>query len=174
MRSLLACLLLVAPVSASLAQADLAQRIVNDPGAPEVSGARAKLVDDPAAQGGKALRVTVPKKGANAWDSVVESTITKPVKKGDKLVLLFDARLVKGEGDATSATIPYIAIQIKAAPYTGVISGPVSLGASWAPHKIEGRVDKDYPAGALKATLQVANAKQTIDFGPIVVLNMGQ
>lgn len=174
MRAIYACLLWALPAAAALAQPDVTSRIINEPGAPEVNGARAKLVDDSAAQGGKALRVTVPKKGQNNWDSVVESPIGKPVKAGDKLVLLFDARLVKGDGAAASATIPYNAIQLKAAPYSAVISGPATIGAEWAPQKIEGRADKDYPAGALKATLQVGNAKQTIDFGPIVVLNMGQ
>jgi len=174
MRAPLACLLLAMAAVPAAAQTDIASKIVNDPGAPEVSGARAKLVDDPVVQGGKALRVTVPKKGANAWDSVVESAINKPVKAGDKLVLIFDARLVKGEAGAKTATIPYIAVQMKAAPYTGVISGPVTVTPEWAPHKIEGKSAKAYPAGALKATVQVANAKQTIDFGPIVVLNMGQ
>ena len=169
-----ACLLVVAPVAAVVAQPDLASRIANDPGAPQVNGAKAKLVDDAAVQGGKALRVAVAKKGQNNWDSVVESSINKPVKTGDKLVLMFEARLEKIDGGATSATIPYAAIQLKAAPYTSVISGQAPIGAEWKPHRIEGRADRDYAADALKATIQLGNAKQTVDFGPVVVLNMGQ
>ncbi|HEX9954285.1 MAG TPA: hypothetical protein VGB48_03605 [Allosphingosinicella sp.] len=174
MRAITACLLWALPAAAALAQTDLASRIINDPAAPEVNGARAKLVDDAEVQGGKALRVTVPKKGQNNWDSVVETAINKPVKAGDKLVLMLDARLVKGEGDATTATIPYTAVQMKAAPYSAVISGPITISQSWGLYKVEGRAAKDYGAGALKASVQIANAKQIIDFGPIVVLNMGQ
>ena len=173
MRRIAACLIALAPVAAA-AQTDLASRIVNDPSAPEVNGAKAKLVDDAAAQGGKALRVTVAKKGQNNWDSVVESPILKPVKAGDRLVLTFEARLEKGDGGATTATIPYSAVQLKAAPYTGIVSGSAEIGPEWKLHKVEGKADKDYGAGALKATIQIGNAKQTIDFGPIVVLNMGQ
>ena len=44
---------------------DLVKQIVNDPGAPEVSGAKASLVDDPKVEGGKALRIQVPRKGSN-------------------------------------------------------------------------------------------------------------
>jgi hypothetical protein len=174
MRLIAACLLAVAPAAAAIAQDDLVSRIANDPSAPQVNGAKAKLVDDAGVQGGKALRVTVAKKGQNNWDSVVESPITKPVKAGDKLVLTFEARLEKGDGGMTTATIPYSAVQLKAAPYTGVVSGPVTLGPEWKLHRIEGKADKDYPADALKATIQIGNAKQTIDFGPVVVLNMGQ
>ncbi len=169
-----ACLIAAAPVAAALAQTDLASKIVNDPGAPEVKGAKATLVDDAKVQGGKAIRVAVSKKGENNWDSVVESSVNKPVKKGDKLVLAFEARLEKGPGGATNAAIPFSAIQMKAAPYTGVVQGQVTVGPEWQFHRIEGTADKDYPADALKATIQIGNARQTIDFGPVVVLNMGQ
>lgn len=169
-----ACLLALAPAAAAIAQTDLASRIINDPGAPEVNGAKAKLVADPAVQGEKALRIAVARKGKNNWDSVVESAINKPVKAGDRLVLALEARLEQGEGGATTATIPYVAIQQIAAPYKGVVSGEMPVGAEWKLHRIEGRADKDYPANALKATVQLGNAKQTVDLGPIVVLNMGQ
>jgi hypothetical protein len=167
-------LVALAPLSMAAGQEDLASKIVNDPAAPEVKGAKAKLVEDSGVQGGKALRVTVARKGANNWDSVVESAIVKPVKAGDRLLLAFNARLEKGEEGATTAVIPYAAVQITAAPYTGILSGQAAIGPEWAFHKIEGKADKDYPAGALKATIQIGNAKQVIDLGPIVVLNLGQ
>ena len=164
----------LAPLAAAAAQDDIASKIVNDPGAPQVNGAKAKLVDDAAVQGGKALRVTVARKGKNVWDSAVESALAKPVKAGDTLIIAFQARLVKGEGGATTGPIPYTAIQLKSEPYTGVVSGNLTVGPDWEFHKIEGKADKDYAADALKATIHVGNAPQTIDFGPIVVLNMGQ
>ena len=34
--------------------------------------------------------------------------------------------------------------------------------------------DGNYPAGGLKVTIQLATAKQTVDFGPIVVLDRGK
>jgi hypothetical protein len=169
-----ACLLAIAPATAAVAQSDLASRIINDPGSPQVTGVKGRLVDDTGVQGGKALRVAVLKKGKNNWDSVVESAITKPVKAGDRLVIMFESRLEKGEGNATTATIPYVAVQEAAAPYSGVISGQMTLSPQWKMNQIEGRSAKAYPAGALKATIQIGNAKQTIDLGPIVVLNMGQ
>jgi hypothetical protein len=170
---LLFALLMMAP-AAAVAQADLTSRIANDPGAPQVNGAKAKLVDDTGAQGGKALRVVVPKKGQNLWDYSVESSITKPVKAGDRLVLMFDARLEQGDGGGATAEIPYSAIQMTAAPYTGVLSGQATVGREWKAFKFEGKADKDYAAGGLKATIQLGNAKQIVDLGPLVVLNMGQ
>lgn len=153
---------------------DLTKQIVNDPGTPEVNGAKASLIDDPQAQGGKALRVDVPRKGANPWDSMVGGPIKKPISKGDRLVLLFSARLHKGENGASTATLPYNAIQLAAAPYSTVISGTGEIGPAWKDFQVTGIADGNYPAGALKVTIQLATAKQTVDFGPIVVLDRGK
>jgi len=163
----------VAPAVA-LAQEDIAKEIVNDPSAPEVSGAKATLVDDAKAEGGKALRIAVPKKGSNPWDSAVGGAIKKPVVKGDHLVLHFAARLEKGDSGATTTTLPYAAIQLNAAPYSTVMQGSADIGSDWKVFNIEGVSDNNYSANELKVTIQLATAKQTVDFGPIVVLDRGK
>lgn len=168
----LGLLLAVAP-AAALAQ-DAAQQIVNDPGAPDVGGAKASLVDDAKVQGGKALRVAVPKKGANPWDSTVGGAIKKPIARGDHLLLLFSARLEKGENGATTTTLPYNAIQLNSAPYTTIMQGSGQIGPEWKDFQVEGTSDASYKAGDLKVTIQLATAKQTVDFGPIVVLDRGK
>jgi hypothetical protein len=171
---LLTALLAVAPVAASAQDADdLAKRIVNDPSSPQVSGAKAALRDDPQVQGGKALRIQVARKGQNPWDATVGGPIAKPVKAGDKLVMVFSARLEKGESGSTT-TLPYNAVQLASAPYSTVISGSNEIGPGWKQLQVTGKADRDYPANALKVTIQLAAAKQTVDFGPIIVLDMGQ
>jgi hypothetical protein len=168
-----AATLIVAAPAAVLAQADLAQKIVNDPAAPDVNGAKGSLVADPKVQGGTALRVQVPRKGANPWDSSVGGAINKPIAAGDKLVLLFSARLEKGEKGATTTTLPYNAVQLAAAPYSTVMQGTAQIGPEWKDFRVEGVSDRNYAAGDLKVTIQLATAKQTVDFGPIAVLDMG-
>jgi hypothetical protein len=148
--------------------------IINDPGAPQVQGASGRLRDDPAVQGGKALRVVVRQKGANPWDVAVESAIAQPVKAGDNLLLAFWARLEKGEGGATTTTLPYNAVQVSAAPYTTLFAGPAEIGPEWKLHEVRGKVDADHPAATLKATIHLATAAQTVDLGPIFVVNLGQ
>ena len=168
-----AALVVIAPTAVA-AQEDFTREIVNDPGAPEVSGAKANLVDDANAQGGKALRVAVPKKGANPWDSTVGGAVKKPIAKGDRLVLLFSARLEKGENGAATAMLPYNAIQLNAAPYSTIMQGSGEIGPGWKDFKFEGVSDSNYPANTLKVAIQLATAKQTVDFGPIVVLDRGK
>lgn len=175
-RLVAAALLIAAPVARIAAQdgSDLAKQIVNDPSAPDVNGAKASLVDDPKVEGGKALRVQVPRKGNNPWDSTVGGAIKKPIAKGDRLVLLFSARLEKGENGATTATLPYNAIQLAAEPYSTVMTGSGQIGPEWKDFQVTGVSDANYPANALKVTIQLATAKQTVDFGPIVVLDRGK
>jgi hypothetical protein len=148
--------------------------IVNDPGAPQVTGASGRLRDDPNVQGGKALRIVVREKGANPWDVAVETAITQPVKAGDELLLAFWARLEKGEGGAVATTLPYNAVQLSAAPYTTLISGPAEVSAEWKLHEVRGKAAADHAAGTLKATIHLATAAQTVDLGPIFVVNLGQ
>jgi hypothetical protein len=162
--------LLIAAPAVALAQSDVAKQIVNDPGAPDVSGAKATLVDDAKVEGGKALRVAVPKKGANPWDSSVGGAIKMPIAKGDHLVLHFAARLERGENGST-ATLPYNAIQLAGAPYSTVMQGSAEIGPEWKVFNIEGTSDGSYGPNELKVTIQLATAKQIVDFGPIVVLD---
>lgn len=154
--------------------ADLASKIINDPGNPNVNGAKAKLVNDADVQGGKALQVVVAKKGVHDWDSSVDTTIKKPIKAGDHLILAFQAKLVSVDGGGTTATLPYNAVQMNGAPYTTVVSGSVSVGPTWSLQKIEGTAAKDFAPGDIKTTMQLGNTKQTIDFGPIMLFDMGQ
>jgi hypothetical protein len=86
-------------------------------------------------------------------------------------VLHFSARLQKGENGATATTLPYNAIQLAGAPYTTIMSGPAEIGPEWKVFNIAGTSNGNYAAGDLKATIQLATAKQTLDFGPIVVLD---
>lgn len=148
--------------------------IINDPGAPQVQGASGRLRDDANVQGGKALRVVVRQKGANPWDVAVQTPITKPVKAGDKLLLAFWARLEKGEGGATTTTLPYNAVQMSAAPYTALFTSPGEIGPEWKMVEVRGTVDADHAAGTLNATIHLATAAQTVDLGPIFVVNLGQ
>ncbi len=161
-------------VLATLDPNTIAGKIVNDPGAPSINGARGSLVTDPKVMGGKALRVSVPAKGKNPWDISVASPLKKPVKAGDRLLLVFPARLEKGENGATAITLPWNAVSLTSPPWSGLIGGPADIGTDWKTIEFSGKADKDYAAGSLAVGIQLATARQTVDLGPIVVLDLGQ
>jgi len=65
-------------------------------------------------------------------------------------------------------------VQLSAAPYTALFSGPVEVGPDWKSFEVRGTATSDQAAGTLKATIHLATAAQTVDLGPIVVVNLGQ
>ena len=152
----------------------IASKIINEPGAPSVNGASGKLIADDKVLGGKALRVLVPGKGKNAWDTTINSPVKKAVKAGDSLLLVFPARLVQGEKGATTTTLPWNAVSLTSPPWSGVVGGSADIGPEWKMVEIKGKADKDYAAGTLGVGIQLATAKKTVDFGPISLLDLGQ
>lgn len=169
-----ACLLAIAPLSTATAQ-DYSKSAINDPSPTALGlyGAQSTIVDDNGVPGGKAFRVTVAGKGANNWDAAVLTGIKQPVKAGEELVFAFWAKLVSAENGATSLTLPWNNVSLSSAPWTGLFGGAVTIGTGWKLYEVRGRADKDYPAGALGASIQVATGKQVIDFGPVYVAKAG-
>jgi hypothetical protein len=174
-----ACMLAAAPASAQdqAGADDILSRIINvpAPSAYRVDGLREKpkVRKDETVQGGKAIRIFVPGKSPQAWSVSASNPIEKPVRAGDLLVLAFWARLEKGEDGAATASLPNNVVQLAKEPYTALFAGPVTLTPEWKLHEVKGKADKDYAAGELNVALHLATAKQTIDLGPIFVLNMG-
>lgn len=162
------------PTLASLDPAKIPQMIVNDPSSPSVNKAKAQLIDDPDVTGGKALRVQVPGKSGHPWDSMVSTALKKPIKKGDRLLLVFWAKLVQGENGATTTTLPWNAVSLTSPPWSAVFGGPADIGSQWKQIELTGKADKDYAPADLSVGCQLATAKQTIDFGPIILLDLGQ
>jgi hypothetical protein len=157
---------------------DLASRIISipNPNSYRVDGVRtgARVRADASVQFGRALRVPVPGRNAQAWTVSVAVPINRAVVAGDSLILAFWARLEQGENGATTAELPYNAIQLAGAPYTALFHGPATVTPQWQLFQARGRADRDYPAGALNVSLHLATGRQTIDIGPVIVLNMGQ
>ena len=80
----------------------------------------ARVRTDPSVQGGKALRVPVPGRSEQAWTVAIAVPISQAVHASDNLVLAFWARLEEGDNGATSATLPYNAVQLSSEPYTAL------------------------------------------------------
>jgi hypothetical protein len=185
-RALTACLLVLTPLTIAPAAAqqqsaedDILSRVISVPN-PRVyrvdgtqNGARGQVRSDPGVQGGKALRVQVPGRSEQAWTTAVSVPINRAVHNGDNLVLAFWARLEEGDNGATSASLPYNAVQLSGAPYTAVFSGGVTVTPQWQMFEVTGRANRDYAADSLNVAIHLATGHQTIDIGPVFVLNMG-
>ena len=152
----------------------LEDMIVNSPlpGTLRVDGIRQKprVRKDEQVQWGQAIRVEVPGKSDKTWSVAVASDVKKAVKAGDELVLAFWARVEKGDGGATTASLPYNAVQLSSAPYSALFSGGVEIGPEWKLYEVKGKADRDYAPGEINASIHLATGKQVIDIGPVFVL----
>jgi len=175
-----ACLAVPATAHSQEAQTnstdDITQRIISVP-APSrfiMIGTQGRVRRDEGVQGGSALRIRVPGRSDQPWAISVNVPITRAVRAGDKLVLAFWARLEEGENGGETTVLPFNAVQLASPPYTPLFHGPLTIGHDWRLQEIRGRADRDYPEGALNVAIHLATARQTVDLGPVFVLNMGQ
>jgi hypothetical protein len=123
-------------------------------------------------QGGHALRVNVTAAGSHPWDVGAGSITTKPVKAGDVLLLAVWMRTERAPAGAETGTA-VIRLQGAAEPYPDVVSVPVVPTGEWKLHFANAVADRDWAPGQLGATVQLAGASQTIDLGPVFILDMG-
>lgn len=168
-----------APLAAQTAPAAAEPEVLNNanPDAFQVyglpGGAKPTPIKDDKVQFGKAIRVDTPG-GGNVWSVGVNSPLQAGVKKGDKILLAFYARVQKPADGATTATIASAQLQLAAAPYTKLFGEGVTVGPEWKLYKVVGHADRDYAKGELTAALHVNTAKQTLDIGAMAVLDYGQ
>lgn len=174
----------VSAVVASPAQAqaqqpaDISKQIINAP-TPEtfnVYGLSAKpaVVKDKNVQGGRALRVPITTASDQPWSVGLISTINQPVKKGDKLVVAVWARAEKLPEGAATARIATIQVGLAKEPYTTVFKGEAEVGSEWKMVHVVGTADRDYAVGDISVSLHLATAKQVLDIGPVLLLDLNK
>ncbi len=135
-------------------------------------GAQPKHIKDPKVQFGKAIRLDTPG-GGDPWTVGVNSPLTAAVKKGDKVLVAFYARVEKAPDGAATAKING-QLQLSQAPYTQLFGKGFEVTSEWKLYQIVGRADRDYAAGELSVALHVNTGKQTLDIGAVAVLDYGQ
>ncbi|NLS29216.1 hypothetical protein S2M10_42370 [Sphingomonas sp. S2M10] len=175
------CLSVVAPPALAQAQpqqADISKQIINAP-TPEtfnVYGLSAKpaVVKDKNVQGGRALRVPIATASDQPWSVGLISSINQPVKKGDKLVIVVWARAEKLPEGAGSAKIATIQVGLAKEPYSAVFKGEGEVGSEWKMLHVVGTADRDYAVGDISVSLHLATAKQVLDIGPVLLLDLAR
>lgn len=171
---LLAAAVALAPV-ASHAQ-DLMSRSLTAPAADQWqssgNGESHKLVKDDGVRGGWAYQVTAAKAGQNPWDVQANVSTDRPVKNGDVILLAFWAKAAPPPAGAAAISAP-AAIQEAAAPYTRLGEANLSITPDWKLYYVAATATKDYVPQALNVSVQLAAAAQTVDLGPVFLLDYG-
>lgn len=169
LRTLLLALAAALAASPVGAEEGAAPKMLNEPTAVWTvygPGQTHKARRDGAVQGGRAMRVAIAAKPANAWDIGASLPIERAIAKGDRLILAFWVRIESGDTAAGLGA----AIQQNSAPYAPIVAGRVALTNAWQLVHIKGIAEADFPAGKANVALTLGDAARAIDLGPAFVM----
>ncbi len=128
------------------------------------------IITDNTVTGKKARRVvatTTPR----PWEGSVQTNNTKAIKSGEEIYGVAWLKSVKTENDVPSKVS--LRMQLSKEPYTSVGAKDVTLTKEWKLYPVIGVTNRDFAVNDLSFVLQVASQNQTIDVGPVFILNMG-
>jgi len=160
-----------APLASHAQDDDIMKKIVNSPPVQSLyvigSQQSNKIIKDVTVQAGSALEVQVLSAGGNPWDVAVQSNI----HKGDVLIAVAWLKTVKTENGAPGQAI--LRLQLSTDPYTGLEQQSFTVTNEWAQYQLKTVAADNFPKDSTNLGAQLALQKQTIDIGPIFVLDLG-
>ena len=118
--------------------------------------------------GGKATRFVVPTKLDNAWDAGVSIPIEQAIRNGETMRIAIVAR------QPVASTAPSelgVRVQRNVPEYEGFGDHQVPVGSDWQLIQLKTTADRDIPAGEAVVALHLGGAAQTLDIGPVWVID---
>lgn len=123
--------------------------------------------------GGEALEVKVRKKGPQIYSAGIQAKNQLKISKGDVIFTAVWMRSTDLPDGMSETTVP-IALQDASEPYDTWAIEPIKVGSAWRLHFVYATAPQKYKKGAMTLSLQVAGEKQTLEVGPVFMLNMGE
>lgn len=122
--------------------------------------------------GEAAYQVRVKSARPRPWDVSVTGPLTAGVSEGDTVTVAFWARAKKPDSSTGKGHVQ-LRVQQKAAPYSGVVEQMVEIGEDWRIHEISGVSGYSFTADEMSIAFNIGDHRQTLEFGPFYVLNLG-
>jgi len=153
-------------------QAQLPGKLINDPSRLDWdvngAGAASKAIKGTDAPGGGALQVTVPKKGATAYEVGVNVPLTSGFTKGATYVVSFYARTIKANTTDGNGVIG-VRFQQNAAPYGGFGDTTKAITQDWHLYEVTAQSNLNVSKDQAVIGFQLSGAKQVIEIGQTIV-----
>jgi len=150
--------------------------LINDPGTLYGYGAglNTQSLTAPDVAGGKALRTVMTKAGGQSYDAGVSSAVTSAIKKGDVVFVAAYVRATELAPGAQAGLIAELGVHMSQSPWTAIATSSASVPkGQWKVVYASGVATADYAPGSVGFGLQLGGTQQTIDVGPVYVLNLG-
>ncbi len=122
--------------------------------------------------GGAAYQVRVKSAQRNPWDVTVQGPLTGGVSEGDAVTVAFWARAAKPDPSTGKGHLQ-LRVQETKEPYAGAVDKVLEIGEDWQMYEVSGVSAQSFSADEVAIAFNVGDHKQTIEFGPFYVLNLG-
>jgi hypothetical protein len=164
-----------APAPAASAASGLASKLINVPGTIwNVYGPNQtnKRLETEGPQAYPAVRVTVARKGVNAWEAGAVSPVAKPIAAGDTVLIAVYLRAPSAT-EGQTVPLPFVGLSGATAPYPTLVSDHVAITNQWKQYFVGGKAAQAAAANGAQVSVHLAGAAQVIDLGPIRVFDLG-
>lgn len=122
---------------------------------------------------GVAISAYTKKRKTKPWDVALYFDLDKGVQKGDKVSVTMWVRTAKAaKGQDTAEFVLFVGRNEE--PYDYIISENILPETEWKLLTFEGIAENNMSDDEVKVEFQLGKHKQTIEFGPIFVSNLGQ
>ena len=128
------------------------------------SGGPRQPITDPKVEGGKAVEVQAPGTGG-IWEVSGMRQIDGGIAKGDHIVA---SVWIKSNVPAKAV----FRVEARAGARDRVNDRFIDVGTAWSKKTLDFVAEGDYPAGTTQVAILLNSGKQTIDLGPISVVDM--
>jgi hypothetical protein len=122
--------------------------------------------------GGSASAINVSAQGKNVYDAGINVPVPEALTEGDVITIAFVARTMSAETETGAGKVA-LRVQHNKPPYNGFGDNVINIGPNWKSYQLRTQARMDIPAGEAVVALHVAGAKQSIEIGPVYVLNAG-
>jgi len=129
------------------------------------SGGPHQPISDPKVEGGKAVEALTPGTGG-IWEVSGMRPIDGGIAKGDHIVA---SVWIKSD----VATKAVFRVEARAGSRDRVSDRFIDVGTAWSQQVLDFVATDNYPAGTTQVALLLNSGKQTIDLGPVSVVDKG-
>lgn len=136
-------------------------------------GLGAWMVDDEVVAGGKAFRLQNSNARKNVWDAAALKYLAQGIAPRDKVVMVFLARTEELPKDAGTGKL-FTQIVVNETPFPTLFKKEFEIGTEWGMYAIAGAANRSFPVGKTQVAFQFGTTEQTIDIGPVFILNLGK
>lgn len=117
-------------------------------------------------------RVSTTDAALQPWLAQLKTTLGLPVKKGDRCLLVVEARAVDTSRESEQAQFRLVVANRKN-PFPRIALGGYSLDREWREIALPFAFDRDYAAGEVEVSCDLGYGRQAIELAGLRLLNFG-